>query len=121
MSAVQAHYTEVLMRDMAQVPFPPERIHSTTLSGEPKASVLARLAEEHPGADAYVFVEDKFLTLEKVGAYKASGRTRWHVHARLACTDASAVSHDVRGCMASASEGQRSTFGVSVTVMGCVC
>jgi len=64
----QAHYTDVLMRDMAGVQFPAERIHSTTLSSEPKASVLARLAEEHPGADAYVFVEDKYLTLEKVRA-----------------------------------------------------
>lgn len=64
----QAHYTDVLMRDMAGVQFAAERIHSTTLSGEPKASVLARLAEEHPGADAYVFVEDKYLTLEKVGS-----------------------------------------------------
>lgn len=64
---IQAHYTEVLMRDMAAVPFPPERIHSTTLSGEPKASVLARLAKEHPGADTYIFVEDKLSTLEKVG------------------------------------------------------
>ena len=52
---------------MASIQFPPERIHSTTLTGEPKASVLAQLAEEHPGAEAYVFVEDKYSTLEKVG------------------------------------------------------
>lgn len=63
----QAHYTEVLMRDMAKVPLPSERIHSTTLSAEPKASVLARLAAEHPRAERYIFVEDKFSTLEKVG------------------------------------------------------
>jgi hypothetical protein len=54
---------------MAKVPLPPERIHSTTLSAEPKASVLARLAAEHPGAERYIFVEDKFSTLEKVGVY----------------------------------------------------
>jgi hypothetical protein len=65
---VQAHYTDVLMRDMAKVPLPAERIHSTTLSAEPKASVLARLAAEHPGAERYIFVEDKFSTLEKVSA-----------------------------------------------------
>lgn len=66
---LQAHYTEVLMRDMANVPLPSERIHSTTLSAEPKALVLARLAAEHPGAERYIFVEDKFSTLEKVGDY----------------------------------------------------
>jgi hypothetical protein len=52
---------------MAGIDLPPERIHSTTVSGEPKSRVLARLAEQHPGAASYVFVEDKFSTLEKVG------------------------------------------------------
>jgi hypothetical protein len=36
---MQAHYTEVLLRDMAGIPFPADRIHSTTLSSEPKAQV----------------------------------------------------------------------------------
>lgn len=58
---------------MAKVPFPADRIHSTTLSAEPKASVLARLADEHPGADRYIFVEDKFGTLEKVGSTSDQG------------------------------------------------
>lgn len=62
----QAHYTEVLLRDMAGVTFPSDRIHSTTLTGEPKAGVLARLAAGHPNAAGYVFVEDKYSTLEKV-------------------------------------------------------
>lgn len=62
----QAHYTEVLLRDMAGVDFPGDRIHSTTVSGEPKAEVLARLAEQHPDAAGYIFVEDKLSTLEKV-------------------------------------------------------
>lgn len=51
---------------MAGVPLPLERIHSTTVSGEPKAGVLARLAAEHPEASGYFFVEDKLGTLEKV-------------------------------------------------------
>eukprot|EP00775_Hariotina_reticulata_P011464 gene11464-11610_t len=62
----QAHYTEVLMRDMAGVDFPPDRIHSTTISGEPKASVLKQLALHHADVDAKLFVEDKFGTLNKV-------------------------------------------------------
>jgi hypothetical protein len=65
-ACMQAHYTEVLLRDMAGITFPADRIHSTTVSGEPKASVLAQLAAQHPGAAGYVFVEDKHSTLEKV-------------------------------------------------------
>eukprot|EP00879_Flechtneria_rotunda_P021016 GHRR01022138.1.p1 GENE.GHRR01022138.1~~GHRR01022138.1.p1 ORF type:complete len:258 (+),score=81.19 GHRR01022138.1:393-1166(+) len=67
----QAHYTETLMRDMAGVDFPAHRIHSTTVSGEPKSSVLAQLAAQHPGASSYVFVEDKLGTLEKVRCWTA--------------------------------------------------
>jgi hypothetical protein len=52
---------------MAGIDFPADRIHSTTVSGEPKAAVLARLAGGHPGARGRIFVEDKFSTLEKVG------------------------------------------------------
>ncbi|GLC38636.1 hypothetical protein PLESTB_000454800 [Pleodorina starrii] len=62
----QAHYTEILMRDMASVPFPPERIFSQTVSGRPKGEVLAALAQAHPQAAERVFVEDKLSTLEKV-------------------------------------------------------
>jgi hypothetical protein len=62
---------------MAGIDFPADRIHSTTVSGEPKAMVLARLAARHPGARGHVFVEDKFSTLEKVraGAARAPGTT----------------------------------------------
>lgn len=62
----QARFTHTLLRDMAGIDFPADRIHSTTVSGEPKARVLARLAAAHPGAAGRVFVEDKFSTLEKV-------------------------------------------------------
>ncbi|KXZ52324.1 hypothetical protein GPECTOR_10g956 [Gonium pectorale] len=62
----QAHYTEILLRDMADVPFPPDRIFSQTVSGRPKGEVLAALAAKHPGAGAKLFVEDKLITLEKV-------------------------------------------------------
>jgi hypothetical protein len=61
---------------MAKVFFPADRIHSTTISAEPKASVLARLAVEHPGAERYIFVEDKFSTLEKVSEPNATFSTR---------------------------------------------
>lgn len=63
----QAHYTAALLKDMAGVDLPMERIHSTTLSGEPKAMVLGRLAAAHPLAHQMVFVEDKMGTLLKVG------------------------------------------------------
>lgn len=66
MSPLQAHYTDVLLRDMAGVDLPIDRIYSTTVSGEPKSSVLAHLAERHPDAGKYIFVEDKHSTLEKV-------------------------------------------------------
>ncbi|KAG2445183.1 hypothetical protein HYH02_008651 [Chlamydomonas schloesseri] len=62
----QAHYTEILMRDMAAVPFPGDRIFSQTVSGRPKGEVLANLAAAHPDATAKIFVEDKLSTLEKV-------------------------------------------------------
>ncbi|EFJ53097.1 hypothetical protein VOLCADRAFT_101579 [Volvox carteri f. nagariensis] len=62
----QAHYTEILMRDMASVPFPADRIFSQTVSGRPKGEVLAALAAQHPDVNAKIFVEDKLSTLEKV-------------------------------------------------------
>lgn len=63
----QAHYTEILMRDMAGVPFAPDRIFSQTISGRPKAEVLVQLAAKHGGSvGRKVFVEDKYSTLEKV-------------------------------------------------------
>eukprot|EP00877_Chromochloris_zofingiensis_P003895 jgi/Chrzof1/13506/Cz08g00110.t1 len=62
----QAHFTELLLQRMADVPLPAERIYSTTVSGAPKSSVLSQLAADHPGAKEYIFVEDKLSTLEKV-------------------------------------------------------
>ena len=63
--AAQERFTEALLRDMAHVPLPLDRIFSQTVSGAPKSEVLAKLAARHPGA-AYHFVEDKLSTLEKV-------------------------------------------------------
>ena len=63
---LQAHYTSALLSDKAGVVFDDSRIFSTTLSGEPKATVLARLAQEHPEAQQKIFIEDKMGTLEKV-------------------------------------------------------
>lgn len=63
---MQAEYTEILMRDMAKVPFPSDRIFSQTISGRPKGEVLAALEAKHPQATAKIFVEDKLGTLEKV-------------------------------------------------------
>ncbi len=62
----QVHYTELLMRDMAGIPFPTDRIFSQTVSGRPKGEVLTALSARHPDASSRVFVEDKLGTLEKV-------------------------------------------------------
>lgn len=73
----QARFTATLLRDMAGVELPMERIHSTTVSGEPKSRVLARLAAAHPEAAERLFVEDKHGTLEKVaGAEETRGAWR---------------------------------------------
>lgn len=60
----QERFTEALLRDMAKVPLPLDRIFSQTVSGRPKSEVLLKLAERHPRA-SYHFVEDKMGTLEK--------------------------------------------------------
>lgn len=61
----QARFTAALLKDMAGVNFPMERIFSTTVSGQPKSEVLAMLTEKHPDRQCY-FIEDKISTLEKV-------------------------------------------------------
>lgn len=61
-----AHFTELLLRDMASIDFPLDRIFSQTVSGSPKGEVLAKLDAANPGASALIFVEDKMGTLEKV-------------------------------------------------------
>eukprot|EP00192_Tetraselmis_astigmatica_P013614 CAMPEP_0117681762 /NCGR_PEP_ID=MMETSP0804-20121206/19187_1 /TAXON_ID=1074897 /ORGANISM="Tetraselmis astigmatica, Strain CCMP880" /LENGTH=336 /DNA_ID=CAMNT_0005491605 /DNA_START=1 /DNA_END=1011 /DNA_ORIENTATION=+ len=62
----QARFTETLMRDMASIPFPLEKIFSQTVSGRPKSEVLAMLQERHPNAENYLFFEDKMGTLDKM-------------------------------------------------------
>ncbi|GMH34394.1 hypothetical protein BSKO_02228 [Bryopsis sp. KO-2023] len=61
----QARFTATLLRDMAGVEFPMERIFSMTVSGRPKTEVLAMLEEKHPDRRCF-FIEDKISTLEKV-------------------------------------------------------
>ena len=63
----QARFTEMILRNMAGIDFPAERIFSQTTSGRPKSEVLEMLEERHPRS-RYHFVEDKFTTLEKVMA-----------------------------------------------------
>ena len=53
------------MHNMAKVPISPERIHSTTLTGQPKSDIFKDLQQQHSGASCH-FVEDKLGTLEKV-------------------------------------------------------
>jgi hypothetical protein len=63
---LQAHYTQILLRDMAGIDMPSERILSQTVSGRPKSEVLAMLAERHEEVVTKNFVEDNLGTLEKV-------------------------------------------------------
>lgn len=65
---LQARFTEAILRQMAGIQFPPDRIFSQTVSGAPKSEVLEMLAGRHPHAPARHFVEDKMSTLEKVWA-----------------------------------------------------
>lgn len=62
----QAHYTEILLKQMANVAFPSSRIFSQTLSGRPKTEVLEMLATNHGDLTDRLFIEDKLSTLEKV-------------------------------------------------------
>lgn len=74
----QAHYTEILMRDMAGIEFPLSRIFSQTVSGRPKGEVLHKLSAQHPDALALIFVEDKLGTLEKVS--KDPSLSAWQLY-----------------------------------------
>ena len=62
----QARFTETILKEMAGIDFPMDRIFSQTVSGRPKSEVLEDLEATHPEAGGYHFVEDKFSTLEKV-------------------------------------------------------
>jgi phosphoglycolate phosphatase-like HAD superfamily hydrolase len=64
----QAHYTKILLANMASIDMDPNRIYSQTLSGKPKTEVLEKLERSHPEATVKLFVEDKLSTLEKVAA-----------------------------------------------------
>jgi len=70
----QARFTETILKRMAGIDFPIERIFSQTVSGRPKSEVLLDLQNKHPEASSssssrgggYHFVEDKMSTLDKV-------------------------------------------------------
>ena len=56
----------MILRQMAGIQFPEDRIFSQTVSGRPKSEVLEQLHARHPDAPGYHFVEDKLSTLLKV-------------------------------------------------------
>ena len=62
----QARFTETILKNMAGIDFPMDRIFSQTVSGRPKSEVLENLEVQHPQAGKFHFVEDKLTTLEKV-------------------------------------------------------
>lgn len=73
----QARFTETILKRMAGIDFPMERIFSQTVSGRPKSEVLLDLQNKHPQA-GYHFVEDKMSTLEKVGKVPELGS--WNLY-----------------------------------------
>lgn len=73
----QARFTHALLRDLAGVDMPMERIHSQTASGRPKTEVLARLAGGAQPGTRLVFVEDKLSTLHAVA--RAPGFEAWEL------------------------------------------
>ncbi|EFN54892.1 hypothetical protein CHLNCDRAFT_24112 [Chlorella variabilis] len=74
----QARFTEAILRQMAGISFPPDRIFSQTVSGQPKSEVLEMLAARHPHAPSLHFVEDKMSTLEKVA--KLPSLEQYHLY-----------------------------------------
>lgn len=74
---MQARFTDMLMKQMAGIDFPIERIFSQTVSGQPKSDVLKMLQERHADCK-YHFVEDKKSTLDKVE--KISDLDHWNLY-----------------------------------------
>lgn len=62
----QARFVEAILHRLAGIDLPPERIFSQAESGAPKYEILELLEQRHPNTK-YYFVEDKALTLHKVG------------------------------------------------------
>lgn len=67
----------MLLKQMAGINMPLERIFSQTVSGQPKSEVLKMLQERHQGCE-YHFVEDKKSTLDKVE--KISELDAWNLY-----------------------------------------
>jgi len=61
----QERFTHALLKDMAKIDFPMERILSTTISGQPKTEILADLQSRYDMTEWH-FIEDKLSTLDKV-------------------------------------------------------
>jgi len=74
----QARFTHALLRDLAGVELPMERIFSQTVSGRPKTEVLERLAAQAPAGARLVFVEDKLSTLRAVE--QSAGFEAWELY-----------------------------------------
>lgn len=63
---MQERFTQAILKQMAGIDFPLERIFSQTVSGQPKSEVLEQLQAKHSECDNFHFVEDKLSTLQKV-------------------------------------------------------
>jgi hypothetical protein len=62
---MQARFAAELLRTLADVAFPMDRIYSTTESGQPKWQVIRMLLQRHPEYECH-FVEDKLSALQLV-------------------------------------------------------
>lgn len=112
----QAHFTHMILEQMAGIDFPEDRIFSQTVSGRPKSEVLAALERRHPGT-TYHFVEDKLGTLEKVE--RLGSLAHWQLYfvqwgystaeekARAAADPRISVLHTADGLLQAAGEARR--------------
>lgn len=64
----QARFVVRILKDIAGIDFPEERIISSTVSGIPKSTTLCTLMAEHKQVESWHFVEDRYKTLEGIRA-----------------------------------------------------
>ncbi|WZN59148.1 hypothetical protein HKI87_01g06730 [Chloropicon roscoffensis] len=64
----QARFVVRILKEIAGIDFPEERIISSTVSGIPKSTTLCTLMAEHKQVESWHFVEDRYKTLEGIRA-----------------------------------------------------
>jgi hypothetical protein len=75
---LQARFAGELLRKLANVAFPADRIFSTTESGQPKWQVIKMLLEQHTDCECH-FIEDKLSALQLVMEHKDLDKVHLHL------------------------------------------